>query len=205
MTPATEANATPDDLPHPRHRWTARIMAWALAVLVVAGAAGWGTVARQVIGHPRLQQPAAADAVIVLGPPDDGGVVEYGEELVNRGLAHTLLVSIAANQRGRYGHLCWDRPPHLVQATLTCFVPSPATTRGEARALTELVRQHDWHTVIVVTTPYHAERARMIFDRCPTGNVLFVAPPVRASTAHWIFESVYQTAGFLKALPQSGC
>jgi uncharacterized SAM-binding protein YcdF (DUF218 family) len=88
---------------------------------------------------------------------------------------------------------------------LSCFVADPATTRGEARTVSQQVVRNHWHTLLIVTTPYHVERARMLFGRCPTGHLAFVAPPARASAAHWVFESLYQTAGFLKAATEHGC
>jgi uncharacterized SAM-binding protein YcdF (DUF218 family) len=38
-------------------------------------------------------------------------------------------------------------------------------TREEAQALASLVAEHNWHTVIVVTSNYHTRRARYIFRR----------------------------------------
>jgi uncharacterized SAM-binding protein YcdF (DUF218 family) len=38
-------------------------------------------------------------------------------------------------------------------------------TREEAQALASLVSEHNWHTVIVVTSNYHTRRARYIFRR----------------------------------------
>jgi DUF218 domain len=188
----------------PSRRWGTILVRALLAVVVIALVA-WGVVAYRVIGHPGLDRATAADAVVVLGPVEVDGALAYAESLVSQGLAHTLLVSVAPGQRGPVGHLCWDDPPPLPGVSVTCFVPDPTTTRGEARMVSGLADSNHWHTLIVVTPTYHVERARMIFDRCPHGRLEFVAPADHSSAARWAFESLYQTAGFLKAALESGC
>ncbi|WP_016997902.1 hypothetical protein [Kocuria atrinae] len=48
-----------------RRRWPARLA----AVLVVA-MGGWLAVCWAVMEHPRTEEPAMSDALLVLGPPD---------------------------------------------------------------------------------------------------------------------------------------
>jgi hypothetical protein len=156
------------------------------------------------LAHPGLDQPTRADAVIVLGPPEENGSLALGESLVGRGLAPQLLVSIAAGQRGPVGHICaGDRPAPV--ARFACFVPDPTTTRGEAREVARLVGRNGWHTVIVVTSVYHVQRSRMVFDRCYSGRLEMVAPPTEISASRWAYEAVYQSAAFLEASLQGGC
>ena len=176
-------------------------MVFALVACPVAAA----VLVDRVIAHPRLDPPTKADAVVVLGPADTGGALDLGERLVRDGLATRLVVSTVDGQRGALGHLCWDRQPPLGGASLSCFVPVPATTRGEARSVSSLVAQNHWRSVIVVTPVYHVARARLLFQRCPTGHLEFVAPDDHTSTARWVFESGYQMAAFLKAAAQTGC
>src|SRR4051812_42267694 len=60
--------------------------------------------------------------------------------------------------------------PELVRAEclpfeVISFVPDPPTTRGEARAVARLVREHEWRRLVVITSSYHVARARLIFRR----------------------------------------
>ena len=164
----------------------------------------WVAAGYRVLGHPRLDTPTRADAVIVLGPQDEKGGFTLGEQLVNQGVAPNLLLSIGSDQRGLVGHTCGgDVPPPA--GNLTCFVADPDTTRGEARELARQAQLHGWRTVIVVTPTYHVERARMIFERCFGGRLELVAPQQPISAATWAYEFFYQSAGFAKMALQSGC
>lgn len=45
------------------------------------------------------------------------------------------------------------------------FAHDSDNTREEAQALSALVAEHNWHSVIVVTSNYHTRRSRYIFQR----------------------------------------
>ena len=57
------------------------------------------------------------------------------------------------------------------------FEPVPFNTRGEARAVAHLVREHGWRSIIVVTSGYHVRRARLLFARAVPAEVRFVGSP----------------------------
>jgi hypothetical protein len=192
------------NLPKGRRR-AARVVA--LTVVLVLGApVAWGIWAYRVLGHPALDQPTPADAVVVLGPVQENGSLRTGRELVDRGLADRLLVSVTPDRRGRPGgRMCRGLGSDAGTGQVTCFVPDPATTRGEARTVAELARRNDWNTVIVVTPSYHVERARTLFRRCFAGRLELVSPPVDLGTRQWIFQAVYQSAAFVKAALEGGC
>ncbi len=93
-----------------------------------------------------------------------------------RGLATTLVVSNGA-QHGwdRGNRLCEDPQPYDV----VCFVPRPQSTAGEARAIGELMRSHGWEDVVVVTSPSHVTRARVLVEQCAEGvSVVSTARPL---------------------------
>ena len=85
-----------------------------------------------------------------------------------------------------------------------CPSPQPATTLGEARAR-DLAAQHGWHTVIAVTFRPHISRARLILQRCFHGDLIMAASPADIAPAQWVYEYVYQTTGFVKALFADQC
>jgi uncharacterized SAM-binding protein YcdF (DUF218 family) len=181
-----------------------RLLIVSVLVVVIAMLSVWLVAAGRWIGHPRLDQPTRADAVIVLGPQDPDGGFALAERLVSQGVAANLLLSVSSDQRGPIGHMCSGESP-TPAVRLICFVPDPPTTRGEARELARQVNLHGWRTVIVITPGYHVERARMIFGRCFAGALEMVAPPISISSLSWAYQYVYQTVGFVKASAEQGC
>ena len=69
--------------------------------------------------------------------------------------------------------------PELLRASDLPFevlsvVPEPSTTHGEARAVARLAYERGWQRLLVVTSVYHVQRARLIFRRarsCELGLV----------------------------------
>jgi hypothetical protein len=167
-------------------------------VLVVA----WLIAGYLVIVDPTVNHPQHADAVVVLGPPDDNGRVYTALDLVHRHVTSNLVISVTSEKQRQAKSLCTDPQDGF---TVTCFQPRPATTRGEAEHVRDLARQHGWHSVIVVTSTYHVSRARMIFDRCIDGRLYLVAARRRIGPLSWAYEYFYQTGAYVKAVLQSGC
>ena len=99
------------------------------------------------------------------------------EALVRKGVAPVLALSSIAETRswiaatrlcdlGRYG-----------RARVLCFAARPYSTRGEARTVARLAREHGWHSVVVVSSTYHLTRASILFHRCWNGALSFVGTP----------------------------
>lgn len=151
----------------------------------------------------RLQK---ADAVFVLGTspyaPDTGEAarrVALGIQLVRDGWAPTLVVPGSANtDRNGPGMPC---DPKVLQ----CYEPSPPSTMGEGRALRRLAELNGWRRVIVITFRPQISRARYILERCFSGNLIMLESPADMPLSRWIFEYVYQTAGYIKAVFDHGC
>jgi uncharacterized SAM-binding protein YcdF (DUF218 family) len=169
--------------------------------------------------HPRTDPLQTADAIVILAGYGDAERRAYGFSLHEEGWAPNVVLSNPSDRsQPRYSTMMIDRwcsntdwgvgpeststreargwPP----ATKFCPNPQPPTTLGEARALRELAAQHGWHSVIVVTSRPHVARARMIFERCFQGDVVMSASPVRIPPDRWVYEYVYQTMAFFKAL-----
>ena len=62
--------------------------------------------------------------------------------------------------------------------TIECFHADPPTTRGEARYIGERGAAENWSSVIIVTTPDHAWRARLRVERCFPGQVYVATSPL---------------------------
>ena len=135
--------------------------------------------------------PPRVDAIINLGTPilDEATALALAHEHRAPTLAQVTIPEEVGTQ------LCLPPVPGV---TIVCFLPDPNTTRGEARFIGQMARQHQWTSVIIVTTPDHAWRARLRVSRCFSGAVYVATlhmPPWR-----WLIAIPYQWAATLKAL-----
>jgi uncharacterized SAM-binding protein YcdF (DUF218 family) len=163
-------------------------------VLVVAFAAT--TV--HVFVWPNLPPlPDRVDAIIELAGPGDRDAAAIA--LAMQGRAPVLVQSTIA------GDARTDRCLQpLPDVTIECFVPDPETTRGEARWIGEQAAQQHWRSIIIVTTPDHAWRARLRVERCFPGIVYVATSPL--PKWDWFAQIPYQWAATVKAeLFQRGC
>jgi len=152
--------------------------------------------------HPQVDPLRHADAILILGG-EDYRRYPFGFELGVQGWAPTVVVSNPHGPDDAWlTNYCATPHPQL---HLECFVPHPATTKGEGQELRRLAEQHGWRTVIVVTFRPHVSRARFILEQCFTGDLVMVASPADTSVPSWAFQYVYQTLGYLRAVVQPGC
>lgn len=146
---------------------------------------------RLFVWPPLEPLPPHADAIIELAGP--GLRDSAALDLARAGLAPVLVQSTVEEEAG--GHTCLPPVPGV---TIMCFHPDPATTQGEARWIGETGARLGWHSVIIVTTPDHAMRAKLRVERCFAG-------PVFVSTAHlpawdWFVQIPYQWSASVKAM-----
>lgn len=152
--------------------------------------------------HPRVDELRHADAIVILSGPHHSRY-PFGFELAEQGWAPNLVVSNpSGTDNPRLTRYCAER--HAL-FTVHCFDPDPPTTKGEARKLQRLVDEYGWRTVIVVTFRPHVSRARYILRQCFDGELVMVPNPTPISARRWAFEYLYQTAGYVRTLLQSGC
>ena len=175
-------------------RWKALLVA--VVLLAVAAGAGW-----PVYVHPRTDAVSAADpadAVLALGGL--GLTAVYAERLQQEGVVRDVVVSdpYRSGTAPQVTRLCG-------LPRVTCFVPKPSTTRGEAREFGRLARANGWDDVLVAAPTWHISRARLIVDRCYSGRLRMVDPGIQANRWDWPLLYAYQTAGFAKAAVLRGC
>ncbi|WP_156171760.1 YdcF family protein [Demequina rhizosphaerae] len=176
--------------------------------LVAVGAAGAVLVA--LIGVPLYVLPASdepreVDAVYVIGPPT-APRMELAEAMIADGLTDTMVVSLTEEPDDR------EKWPEAVDACeqpqdyeVHCAMPDPFTTRGEARWMTDLVVEHGWESVAVITTTPHLTRTRVIMERCWDGDIAYVSSGEHLDPWYWAYHYAYQSAAFVKVWLEDGC
>lgn len=150
-----------------------------------------------VIGHPSVtERPQKADAIVVLGPSNKR--VPEAVALA-RSLGMTELVLSIGDFPQQVG-TC--EQPGLV---VTCFVPDPYETVGEAEEIGRLAVEHGWHSLIVMTSTPHIARARMLIERCYPGRLQMVRTSESLSWSEWLGQAFYQSGAFVKAVVNQPC
>ena len=162
---------------------------WAAAVLFVLVA---GVTARVYVWPPDASMPAHVDAIVKLGGFGDRDDAALTLALQRRApvLVDSTLDPLQAGFTG-----C---APRIPQVEVICFNPVPPTTRGEARFVGELAARYGWRSVVLVTTPDQAWRARLRMRRCFTGAVY--SSTTRLPLYDWVWTIPYQWAATAKAL-----
>lgn len=175
-----------------------------VAVIAVAGAleALWVIAGVFLFVTPAADRPQRADAVVVLAPTLSTGRLNYAEKLLSEGWSENLVISVPQESTGvALAHLCEEK--HTYQTI--CFVPDPVTTQGEARAIERLAEERNWHNITVVTNDSHITRAKILIQRCYTGNLNMLAVRQDSSVAFWAYRFVYETAALIKAGSERSC
>ena len=176
-----------------RRRRVLRRAAGGFLVLLVA----WVVATAWIMGWPQRDTPGHADAIVMLngnGPRLD--------EALRLGWAHAAPNLVIA--RGSSFWVTHPCAPAIPGVTVTCFNPSPPTTRGEAEFVGRLAAHNHWRSIIVVSTRAQDTRARLRISRCFQGDVDVVTVPIKK--AQWPQAIAHEWAGLAKALLlERGC
>jgi uncharacterized SAM-binding protein YcdF (DUF218 family) len=143
---------------------------------------------------PPSSTPPHADAVVVLAG-GGGERLDRGLELVHKGVASNLVVSTGPDV------LCGTRHEFAVY----CFVPNPDDTRGEAEAVGRIAQREGWHHLVLVTSDYHATRARLLLSRCFSGSLDVSAARSDKSPLPLLWAIGHEWGGLVEATLRQGC
>jgi uncharacterized SAM-binding protein YcdF (DUF218 family) len=178
-----------------------RTVAWCATALLL-----WAVTGLALYVVPATDAPRHADVLFVLAPQGDR--TRYAEQLMDQGYAGTLAISAPRDTAGSSA-LCNEKRAYRI----VCFDPDPVTTQGEARALQSLSEEHGWKSADVLTAQFHVTRARVLLQRCYTGDLgmiayrqelpLLVLPYVGQSS--WAYHYMYETAAFVKVALNPNC
>ena len=125
----------------------------------------------------------------------NGERLDRGLELVREGVAPTLAVSFGPDR------LCDSTQPF----TVVCFTPSPDNTRGEAEAIGRLAQEHGWTDVVLVTSTSHVTRARLLVERCYSGQLQVAPATPDAGLLAWLVAIVHEWGGLAEAMLERDC
>jgi uncharacterized SAM-binding protein YcdF (DUF218 family) len=153
--------------------------------------------------HPPFDtSPDDADAVFVLAG-DHGDRLEAGLRLMAEGAAPTLVIlrpSDGANEHAK--PLCAG----AAKFEVVCLDPPVVSTVGDGRAIDELSRERGWRRVIVVTSRFHALRARWIVRRCAEAAVAVVPSDPPFGWRQWLGAIRHELLGLGQtAVLRRGC
>lgn len=136
--------------------------------LFLLALAAWLALCAFLFLWPRQDSPGRADAVVVLSGDRDFRLPRALELMKDR-VAGTLVISDGRDPK-------WPRANRLCSSggdgfRVVCFKPDPYSTTGEADAVGRLARERGWSSLVVVTSTFHLSRARLLFERCFSGEV----------------------------------
>lgn len=155
-----------------------------LVIFVVVGTA-------RLFLWPPTNQPVRANAVVALGGDPGQLRAKKAVALAEAGYAPVAVISLG----GQKPAPC----PHPVPGVrIICFRADPLDTRGEAEFVGQLVAARHWHGIIVVSERTQATRARMLFKRCTSADLVMV--PVTDPRSHLVYDVAYEWGALIKAL-----
>ena len=165
-----------------------RRLRWLLAALVLVFLA---TSLRLFVFPSLPPSPPRVDAIIELGGPGDRDRVAL--ELARAHRASYVVQS--TTEKDARSNKCL---PPVPEVTVLCFHADPYTTRGEAQSIQRLAAEHGWKSVILVTTPDQAWRARLRVTRCFDGDVYVTTAAL--PVLEYLWQIPYQWVATLKAV-----
>lgn len=193
--PIVPAEIAPDLPTRRRPSRRARVVLAATAVVVVCAVVVSGVLAWQV-EHPRYDEVSEADAVVVLGEPDEPAL-RLAQRLLDQGVSDQLVLLTPFGDPPQ----CGDPPAGV---TVTCTVPDPLTTQGDARAIGQLAKENGWDRLVVVTWDTHVTRSRRLIEACYSGTLMMTGYRLHAGS--WeASELAHQVGGLVKASLTPGC
>lgn len=168
---------------------------YAVIVLIVL-LIGFSAVTARWFVWPSQGMPARVDAIVMLDGIGDR--LDTAVDLARERRAPFLVISYTLN--GPHddwigGSVC---APKVTEVKVICFIPNPATTRGEAEFVGRVARQYHWHSVVLVATAPQDPVALLRTRRCFSGRVYIINASFPSS--QWLSQVTHYWGGALRAL-----
>ncbi|MGB9613017.1 MAG: YdcF family protein [Candidatus Margulisiibacteriota bacterium] len=121
-----------------------------------------------------------ADVIVVLGGDNNGERVEEGVKLFKRGYAPYLLMS-GGPLAWKLTQAQWMKKQAVESGIPPKFILIQEKSRStieDAKFCLPILMEHNFKSVILVTSPYHTRRARRVFQKicAPQGIKVLVYP-----------------------------
>jgi hypothetical protein len=169
-----------------RRRWPRRLL-WSLGAVVVIFVAA----TLVLFVYPPTEQPRHVDGILSLNGHDEAAREAKAVSLAEKGYAPVLLFS--------QGSPANDTPcPKVPRVSVVCFFDNTNNTRGEARWAGQYAERHHWHSLIIVPGRAQATRARLLTERCFSGQVVVV--PATEPISDLPDDVLHEWGGLLAAL-----
>ncbi|MFJ5954538.1 YdcF family protein [Paenarthrobacter sp. NPDC092416] len=186
----------------PKSALVKRAAAWIILACLL-GPALWLIAAIQFFYSPPQATPHRTDAIVVLGGLSRERL-PVALELRDSLNIPILVISTTGTPGNVEGDaICSESDDDDVH--LVCFRPAPLNTRGEATALGELIAEHGWQSITVVTSDYHVVRAGTLMGQCTTAEVQMVGSKPQLSPADWMQRFVVETGGLVDTWLRPEC
>ncbi len=136
-------------------------------------------------------QPRHVNGILSLNGGDEPAREAKAVSLAEKGYAPVILFS----QGSRANDTSCPKVPGI---SVVCFFDVTNNTRGEARWAGRYAESHHWHSLMIVPGRVQATRARLLVERCFSGQVVVVpaTEPLRAIPA----DALHEWGGLLAAL-----
>ena len=182
-SPATLATKVPAKS---RRHWPRRLL-WVLGTFVVV----FIPVTLALFVSPPTDLPRHVDGILSLNGPDEEARETLAVSLAEKGYAPVLLFSKGSRAN--------DSPcPRVPRVSVVCFFDVTNNTRGEARWAAQYAQHHHWHSLLIVPGRVQATRARLLVERCFSGQVVVV--PATEPLGDFPGDVLHEWGGLLAAL-----
>ena len=167
-------------------RWLLASLGVVVLLIVVFAAA-----TLRLIVFPARDQPRHVDAIVSFNGSNEGTREALAVSLAKKGYAPVLLFSQGGS---RFDTAC----PKVRRVSVVCFVDATGDTRGEAEWAGGYAERHHWHSLMIVPGRGQATRARLLTERCFSGQLVVVPtaeprPPLSEIFHEWggLFDAVF--------------
>lgn len=183
-----------------------RVLRWSVAIALLGALVLVAITLPLTVFPDAVAVPNDADVVVVLAG-GSGERLGRALGLMNRPAGAPASLLLLSNAE--------DPPDKIIDAlcgtaaeeySVACFRPDPVTTAGEAQAIGHLAQGQSWERIALVTSTYHATRARRRVERCVDADVQVVTAEPPGGLLDRVGASVRELAALARdALDDGSC
>lgn len=146
---------------------------------------------------------AQTDAVIMLGGASNERL-PVAEQL-QESLGIPVLVVSHTNTPGNVSADALCQGDSARPGNVVCLELDQKDTRGEARAIGQLVAANGWNSISVVTSRYHMARAGLVISQCTPARISLRGSSPDLNLKQWMDRFVVETGGLLDVTLRPEC